>query len=121
MNNQIIFPGRFAPPKLGPEGISLGALAASATPCLNWCHEFLWQPPKQVEISNVFRSSSLEKAAKRVFPLSCHTKFDECVVAEFENFSDLRTKLAPASRLGHEEVTREIRRPKALLVTNWSA
>lgn len=107
--------------KLEAHILSLGDLQSLAAPCLNWCHDSIFHAPKKVERSGLLRSAKLEDAARKVFPFSCHTEFNQSLVGAFEQFSELRAKKRRTPRLSHTAVIQELRRPRALLVTDWAA
>jgi hypothetical protein len=101
--------------------LPFSTLQSLALPCLNWCHEFLARAPKEEDTPTVFRSKPLQEAAHKVFPFSCHTPFSQSLVDEFDRFLRLRSQLNPPAHVTGEDVIRELRRPRSLLLTDWSS
>jgi len=62
----------------------------------------------------------MRNAAESVFPFSCHTVFSQSVSREFEMFVRKRTQLLE-DEVSIETTKLELRRPKSLLVMDWSA
>ena len=83
-----------------------------ATPCLNWCQEYISARPNKDEIPTIFRRRQLQEQAQSVFPYSCHTEFSNVLVTEFAHFREYQERLVQMPVLGKHEISRELRRPK---------
>lgn len=112
-----------APMRLQPTGdlLTFPNVREWALPCLCRCARFLRTAPAEKAIGDLFRSAELRVAAQRVFPESCHTAYDRDLQVRFGEFHELQRAAAADGVLTSEEVAEELRRPGAILVSDWSS
>jgi hypothetical protein len=107
--------------RLEAQGLSFDSLHTMAFPVLSWCGEYLKKLPGENKVPALFRSQALQEAANKVFPFSCHTQFSQSLLEAFDHFLLVRQKMNPKPKVSSEEVLEELRRPRSLLLTDWSA
>jgi hypothetical protein len=96
-------------------------LRYSLRKCLRWQAYQRAQTHPAINIpADVFRSSSLAVAARRVFPKSCHTLQSPLVIDEFSRFIDERENLCDGTSCDSAVLEAELFRSRALLITDWS-
>jgi hypothetical protein len=92
--------------------------------CLAWCAPLVDNPVLSGKVGKAFRSSQFAEAATAVFPNSGYTNSTPSMDTAFTRFLELRHHAVESNqcdRLPSADLQDELRRPMALLLTDWQS